>query len=561
MISVSHRRRSSAIVFGELPALDPFLEKKMKLKVLFMAVTVALAVSPTYANKTNRGDNNDRDYYESDAFEYRGYKDFGLNVERFVNTQAQSLFGVRGTLGASSSDQVSITAKGCDLIKLAKGLKCSVVSEKANLGANTDMMVLWPNNSSPSHIIACNEEGGDKVSVQRIRLSDGLVEDIISGGTTTSPGLVSCDPAEITPWGTVIVGEENGSNGRLFEIIDPLKTNAVKVTGAGLATTTSDPSHVRYLPALGQLSYEGISVLPNGVILYQDEKRPGNGNAGGSFFKFIPTKPWTGGAPITNLDSSPLNSGRVFTLRLGKNNGNTDFAPGNTLGRGVWVEVTDGLYGASTTTPGVNRINLPAAAITLKAVAAYRPEDQDIDLKELALGNVRICGANTGQDAPGANGDNNFGETFCITDGTIASSAVINPTNQVIGTAPNTVTYVVNGGLGTSIPEYQTLVTHHLDFGMPDNIAFQPGRGNWLIQEDGSGADYTPPRNNDIWDCLDDGDDKDLLADACVKVATLNDLNAETTGGVFNATGREYFVSIQHNVTGHGVVLKITGWQ
>jgi hypothetical protein len=29
----------------------------------------------------------------------------------------------------------------------------------------------------------------------------------------------------------------------------------------------------------------------------------------------------------------------------------------------------------------------------------------------------------------------------------------------------------------------------------------------------------------------------------------------------FNADGSKYYVSIQHNVTGHGVVLAITGWK
>ncbi len=32
-------------------------------------------------------------------------------------------------------------------------------------------------------------------------------------------------------------------------------------------------------------------------------------------------------------------------------------------------------------------------------------------------------------------------------------------------------------------------------------------------------------------------------------------------GGIFHATGERFFVSIQHNVTGHGVILEITGWQ
>jgi secreted PhoX family phosphatase len=46
-----------------------------------------------------------------------------------------------------------------------------------------------------------------------------------------------------------------------------------------------------------------------------------------------------------------------------------------------------------------------------------------------------------------------------------------------------------------------------------------------------------------------------------VRIGTLNDLTAEWTGGIFDASGRRFFVSIQHNVTGHGVILEITGWQ
>ena len=97
------------------------------------------------------------------------------------------------------------------------------------------------------------------------------------------------------------------------------------------------------------------------------------------------------------------------------------------------------------------------------------------------------------------------------------------------------------------------------DFAMMDNIAYQPGRGNWVINEDGDGP--AVGRNNDIFDCLDDGADADRLSDGCVRIATLNDLNAESTGGIFDATGSRYWVSVQHNVTGHGVVLEITGWK
>ena len=99
---------------------------------------------------------------------------------------------------------------------------------------------------------------------------------------------------------------------------------------------------------------------------------------------------------------------------------------------------------------------------------------------------------------------------------------------------------------------------------MMDNVAYQPGRGNWVFMEDGDGpAAYG--RNNDIWDCLPDGADDDLLTDGCIRIATLRDLvgdgeGAEWTGGIFDATGKRFFVSVQHNETGFGVILEVTGW-
>lgn len=33
------------------------------------------------------------------------------------------------------------------------------------------------------------------------------------------------------------------------------------------------------------------------------------------------------------------------------------------------------------------------------------------------------------------------------------------------------------------------------------------------------------------------------------------------SGGVFDHYGSHFYVSVQHSVTGHGVVLDITGWR
>ncbi|HET8710252.1 MAG TPA: alkaline phosphatase PhoX [Spongiibacteraceae bacterium] len=457
--------------------------------------------------------------------------DFGQKVEMLKKAQSLSLFGLVGTLEESSTidmDAAAIDANPAGLLTVAPGLYVKVVSANANLGANIDQMVLWPNDAHPTHIIACNEQGASQIGVQRIDIKTGAVENIIASG------LTSCDPARATPWGTIIVGEEAGTNGRIFEILDPLKTTNVVVSGSLASTTISgaDAANVAYRGAIGAVSFEGLALLPNGVMYLSDENRPGKGNPGGAIFKFIPNTLWTEGAPaITNLSQSPFASGSLWGMRVGRNSGNTDYGQGNEFGRGVWISVPTSSNEAPT--------NLRAQAITLKLTSYYRPEDMDIDLAALADGNVRFCGTNTGQDVPAdeSNGDNHWGEVYCITDGTLAQAAT-----------------------SASIPEYQPLVIGNLDFAMMDNVAYQPGRGNWIINEDGEGPTYSTPRNNDIFACLDDGDDADELSDGCVKVMSINDLSAETTGGVFDATGTRYFVSVQHNDSGHGVILEVDGW-
>ncbi len=134
-----------------------------------------------------------------------------------------------------------------------------------------------------------------------------------------------------------------------------------------------------------------------------------------------------------------------------------------------------------------------------KATGYYRPEDIDIDTHALAAGNVRFCGNNTGRDSA-----RYFGETICFTDGTLAASA---------------------SGSGT--PEVTLLVQGTPEFNMPDNIAYQSRRGNWIVHEDGSTGAAFANRNNDLWSCLDDGQDSNTMADGCIRIGTLNDFGAE----------------------------------
>jgi hypothetical protein len=435
--------------------------------------------------------------------------DWGLDRQTQLQNKSEPLFGVGQPLTKSSTVDLTTAqalANPAGLITVAKGLKVNVVSA-GKAAPNIDQMILWPK-ANPTYIIGCNEESVAQPALQTISLATGAA-------TTIATGLSDCDPVRATPWGTVLFGEENGSVGAMYELIDPLS-----VVGATINNVTgvSSTPNIRRVNAFGFLSFEGLGILSNGVTYYGDELSASNGAAAGAYYKFVPTTPWAGGA-ITNLDQSPYASGTVYGLRVGQG---SNFGPGFSYGTGTWQLLTS--------TPGQQ---LRPLATTAKLTGYYRPEDISLDEAAIAAGKVRFCGNNTGRDAA-----RYWGETVCITDGTVAGA-----TSQ-------------NSG-----PQVQLFVQGSPELNMPDNIAYQASRQNWILEEDGSTGDFIDgARNDDIWDCLRDGTDDDTLSDGCVRIASLNDLDAESTGGFFDSTGEHYYVSIQHNSSGFGTILDITGW-
>ena len=271
-------------------------------------------------------------------------------------------------------------------------------------------------------------------------------------------GLVSCDPAHRTPWGTIVFAEENGTSGRLFELVDPLHTTGVTIDGVGQpGRRHRGPSNIVRRGRGRQALIRRHRHHRNGVMYYGDENRPLNGTAGGAYFKFIPTC-----RPPCPVGSLPARStGRWPPARSPRRAASSDCGSGSarsgtpTTGRAR----RPGWAPGSRSRAGLP-INLRAAAATQLLTGYYRPEDLDFDLVALGDGNVRWCGNNTGNEAD----DRNYGETICLTDGTLAQAA-------------NTTTL--------STPEVQFLVIGYPDFAMMDNIAYQPGRGNWVVHEDG----------------------------------------------------------------------------
>jgi hypothetical protein len=444
------------------------------------------------------------------------FNDWGLNRQTQMENKSHTLFGVGQPLTSSSTADLSeeeALAEPASLVTVAKGLKVKVVTA-GEAAPNLDQMILWPK-EDPEYIIACNEEGATEPALQKIRLDNGTA-------TTIATGIVDCDPVRATPWGTVLFGEEGGSTGAMYELIDPLNVVGASIDRVTGVTAAPYANNIRRVNALGFLSFEGLAILPNGVTYYGDELGPSNGTPGGAYYKFVPDAAWAGGT-ISSLNDSPYNSGKVYSLRVGQG---SNSGQGDAYGIGSWSFLAS-LNSASNQ-------QLRALATPNNRTGYYRPEDISIDEAELAAGNVRFCGNNTGRDQA-----RYWGETICFTDGTVGQAFA-----------------------NTETPQVQLFVQGSSELNMPDNIAYQASRQNWLINEDGSTGDFVDgAKNDDIWDCLPDGEDIDTLTDGCIRVATLNDLDAESTGGFFDPTGKHYYVSIQHNSSGFGTILDITGWR
>jgi hypothetical protein len=114
-------------------------------------------------------------------------------------------FGVVKGIAESSSQDIDAATAAADplrLATLARGLHARVVTS-GNAAPNLDMMALWPPDH-PTHLLACNEQAPARAGVQRIDLATGAAETIVTG-------TQSCDPLHVTPWGTVIFGEETST--------------------------------------------------------------------------------------------------------------------------------------------------------------------------------------------------------------------------------------------------------------------------------------------------------------------------------------------------------------
>jgi hypothetical protein len=454
------------------------------------------------------------------ADDYHAKNDFGKKVEHLLKKQSNRLLGIKKPLGqsaaATSGAYRSVSQKATDQVLVAKGLKVEYLTRTA--GNKTDMMAFWPTETSPTHIISCVEGSRSEIepgkynpSVQRINLKTGVVETVLRG-------MSRCDGIRLTPWGTILATEE-ASDGGAYEILNPLAITDESVTDRTTGAVTA-PAMVVKRTALPTMSWEGLTVLPSGVVIGGDELRPGsNGLAdsdGGAIFKFVPATARTTSGNIADLAQSPLVNGSVYAMRIACTTPTGQYGQGCEVGNGSWVSVN-----AATARTDANANG---------ATGYYRPEDLHRDPLYKGDG-VRFCWANTGNE-----GASHFGEVMCAID-----RKPVDPASVVIA---------------------NRFVEGDRDFNSFDNLAFQPVSGNLFVIEDHP--------NGDIFACLRDGKDRDIKTDGCVKILSVKDSSAEPSGFMFSADGKTAFVSIQHSrddnmptVDGYATddVLKITGFK
>jgi hypothetical protein len=468
-------------------------------------------------------------------------EDFGDWVAHQLDAHSQLLFGFSHPL-AESAVGPYVNPDSTKALELAQGLRVTLISSSVHHSA--DQIALWPNDDNPTHLFVCDEESSTP-AVQRVDLSGPPS----SNATTIVTGLSSCDPVRRTPWGTIIVAEEAGSDGGFYEIMDPEHINApIAVTSRNLGTT-SDPAHLIKRKAVGSLSFESFGIRANGTMIYGDELAPSGGTAGGGIYKFVPTSPFNGGGQIFNPAASPFASGSVFGLRVAAA-GSSNWGQGAETGKGLWVAVNTGGAGV---TDADGDIILRTAQTLQRFTGYYRPEDMDVDPIALAKGVFRVCWANTGRVSHAG--------------GSLVENSAVRSEVMCLVEEPPSVA-VPSPATGT-IPTVERFVPGSAEGAMYDNVAFQPWTGNLVVLEDGPTSIVTlngsQPRGNDLWICLPDGADADIQTDGCVRFASLKDTSSEPTGFIFLGSGQEAFVSLQHRSVdennNRGSLLKISGFQ
>jgi len=319
-------------------------------------------------------------------------------------------------------------------------------------------------------------------------ISEVSVTDLLTGITKRlafRQDWESFDPIAWTPWGTLLVGEEAGTQQKP----DPDFPNAKGGLMYEIFLTPGDPTTAQKIvarPALGSKAHEGTRIDRRGYVYGISENNPG------FIFRFIPDK------------HGDLSSGQLFALKITN-------ATGDRTGDAEWLPLDRAAV----------QIDANTAAAAAGATGYNRPEDIEIATSSgtSVEGNDVLYVAITGTAAP--------------SDNRIIAIELQEPK----GGSDHATAFVwdyVRVGLNTTS-----------QFEMPDNLALDHD-GNLFIAEDPGGSFATGKRKgDDIW-LATPGVGKHAPAAAVLRFASLTDCTAEPTGLYVDLKRDRLFVNVQH---------------
>ena len=298
------------------------------------------------------------------------------------------------------------------------------------------------------------------------------------------------DPARITPYGTLILGEEWSGEGRVIEVLNPYADAA--------------DIQVQEKNSFANVSHEGIgfSKQYSDTVYYIDEDNSG------SIYKLVAT-------------DAEFNHGQTFVLSVNAFDGDSSLnynagvnGSATCTGAAVWVALTDANGNPLTAQdPFQNGGSLRAGRIAADEIGGTpygRPED--VEVGKLANGNEVLYFTATSEQA-----------VYSV-EMTGTGSAIVREFASEANTPKN-----------LDFPA----TTAHIN--SPDNLA-QDAFGNIYIIED---APNSSDVGGDIWFVRDA--DSDGVAESVDHFMSIQVGGAEATGMIFNPVKpTEFVVSVQH---------------
>ncbi|MFO1055135.1 MAG: DUF839 domain-containing protein [Planctomycetota bacterium] len=320
-----------------------------------------------------------------------------------------------------------------------------------------------------------------------------------------------CDPCTLTPWNTILWGEET-TGGRLFEITNPLDA-----TG---------PYTVRWLTSIPAVAHEGLRLDAQGSLYFVDEDNSG------CIYKFVPTV------------AGDLSAGQTFVLSVDGYAADANARPNeswnstsnrltNRFGAAHWVALT-GVNGQQITVTNpfvyVTANSGRLAADEVMGTPYGRPEDMDFNT--LADGHQCIYVSITSENR-------------------VISIELTGSTTAIVREFVNYDT--INLATGTDVNPLQndpyTNPGGGTVFVTPDNIAVDAFGSVYLVEDD-------EPNGGDIWKAIDA--DKDGVAEAIGIFLSLGVGGSEPTGLFFDPSNPySCIVNVQHPTSGNNATWRI----